>query len=90
MEGHPVGARWQNQGTPSDDDTAVLADNANWAANNAARADYASDAYKRLRAFNCPSEMIDQIGVRRSAKVGEGYGEGYELSQLYTHLGDII
>ena len=30
----------------------------------------------RLRAVQCPSEMIDQIGVWRSAKVGEGYGEG--------------
>ena len=31
---------------------AVLADNANWAANNPARANCASDTYKRLRDVN--------------------------------------
>ena len=36
----------------------------------------------RLRAVNCPSEMIDQIGGWSSGKVGEGYGEGY--SDLQT------
>ena len=60
--GHPVGARWQNQGTPSDDDTVVLADNANWANNHPVWAGCTSDAYKRLRAVSCPSEIIDQIG----------------------------
>jgi len=79
--GHPVGARWQNQGTPSDDDTAVLADDANWAANNSARADCASDAYKRLRAVNCQSEIIGQMGGWSSRKVWEGYGKGYLVLQ---------
>ena len=33
----------------------------------------------RLRAVQCPSEMIDQIGGWSSGKIGEGYGEGYSL-----------
>ena len=33
----------------------------------------------RLRAIQCPSEMIDQIGGWSSGKIGEGYGEGYSL-----------
>ena len=81
MVGHPVGARGQNQGTPSDDDPAVLADNANWAANNPARANCASDTYKRLRAVSCPSEMIDQIGGWSKRSVGESYGEVYSVLQ---------
>ena len=36
----------------------------------------------RLRAVNCPSEMIDQIGGWSKRSVGEGYGEGYTISQL--------
>ena len=89
MVGHPVGARGQNQGTPSDHDTAVLADDANWTANNSARADCAPDAYKRLRAVSCPSEMIDEIGAS-SGKISESYGEGFEVGQLHAHLKDII
>ena len=33
----------------------------------------------RLRAVQCPSDMIDQIGGWATAGVGQGYGEGYEL-----------
>ena len=88
--GHPVGARWQNQGTPSDDDTAVLADNANWAANNPTRAGCTSDAYKRLKAVSFSSEMIDQIGGWSSGKVREDYRGGFEVGQLHAHLRDII
>ena len=33
----------------------------------------------RLRAVNCPSDMIDQIGGWSSGKVGEGYGDGYSI-----------
>ena len=33
----------------------------------------------RLRALNCPSEMIDQIGGWSKRSVGEGYGDGYDL-----------
>ena len=71
MVGHPVGACWQNQRTSSDDDTVVLADNANWATNYPAWASYTSDAYKRLRAVSCSSEAFDQIGSFRSGLWGE-------------------
>ena len=30
----------------------------------------------RLRAIQCPSDMIDQIGGWTTAGVGQGYGEG--------------
>jgi integrase len=40
----------------------------------------------RLRVVNCPSEMIDQIGGWSSGKIGEGYGEGFKISQLHAHL----
>ena len=33
----------------------------------------------RLRAVNCPSEMIDQIGGWSKRSVGEGYGEGFNV-----------
>ena len=36
----------------------------------------------RLRAVNCPSEMIDQIGGWSKRSVGEGYGEGFDLRQV--------
>ena len=36
----------------------------------------------RLRAVECPSDIIDQIGGWPSSSVGESYGEGYELSVL--------
>ena len=37
----------------------------------------------RLRAVNCPSEMIDQIGGWSKRSVGEGYGEGFDLKHLH-------
>ena len=40
----------------------------------------------RLRAVNCPSDMIDQIGGWSSGKIGEGYGEGYSTQQLASHM----
>ena len=33
----------------------------------------------RLRAVQCPSDMIDQIGGWATAGVGQAYGEGYDL-----------
>ena len=33
----------------------------------------------RLRAVQCPSDMIDQIGGWSTAGVGQGYGEGYGI-----------
>ena len=40
----------------------------------------------RLRAVGCPSDMIDEIGGWFSGKVGEGYVEGFKMSQLHAHL----
>ena len=37
----------------------------------------------RLRAVQCPSDMIDQIGGWTTLGVGQGYGAGYELNVLY-------
>jgi integrase len=36
----------------------------------------------RLRAIECPSDIIDQLGGWRLKSVGQGYGKGYELSVL--------
>ena len=36
----------------------------------------------RLRAVECPSEMIEQIGGWSSSTVGSSYGKGYELPVL--------
>ena len=40
----------------------------------------------RLRAVSCPSEMIDQIGGWSSGKIGECYGEGFRLTQVFGAL----
>jgi integrase len=37
----------------------------------------------RLRAVNCPSEMIDQIGGWSNSSVGESYGRGFGLENLW-------
>ena len=37
----------------------------------------------RLRAAQCPSDMIDKIGGWSTAGVGQAYGEGYELGQIH-------
>ena len=41
----------------------------------------------RLRAVQCPSDMIDQIGGWSTAGVGQAYGEGYglEIRQISLH-----
>ena len=36
----------------------------------------------RLRAVECPKEIIDQIGGWSSSDVGESYGEGFPLINL--------
>ena len=36
----------------------------------------------RLRAVECPSDIIDQIGGWSSSTVGSSYGKGYELPVL--------
>ena len=36
----------------------------------------------RLRAVECPKEIIDQIGGWSSSDVGESYGEGFDMKIL--------
>ena len=36
----------------------------------------------RLRAVECPTEIIDQLGGWSLKSVGQGYGRGYELDVL--------
>jgi len=36
----------------------------------------------RLRAVNCPTEMIDQIGGWSRKSVGQGYGDGFDLTSI--------
>jgi integrase len=43
----------------------------------------------RLRAVSCPTEMIDQIGGWSSGKIGEGYGNGFDLRSLVNRLEQI-
>jgi integrase len=44
----------------------------------------------RLRAVQCPSDMIDQIGGWTTAGVGHSYGEGYNLNALFLRLEQVI
>jgi integrase len=43
----------------------------------------------RLRAVECPSEIIDQLGGWSLKSVGQGYGKGYELSVLSKWMNQI-
>ena len=43
----------------------------------------------RLRAVQCPSEMIDQIGGWSSGKIGEGYGDGYQFGQMNKFMASL-
>ena len=43
----------------------------------------------RLRAVECPKEIIDQIGGWSSSDIGESYGEGFPLSNVSEWLGYI-
>ena len=43
----------------------------------------------RLRAVQCPSDMIDQMGGWTTASVGQGYGEGYTLLSIMDTLRQI-
>ena len=43
----------------------------------------------RLRAVECPKEIIDQIGGWASRDVGESYGEGFPLNNLSYWLNKI-
>ena len=43
----------------------------------------------RLRAVDCPAEMIDQIGGWSKDTVGQGYGNGYTLRHLYRYMSKV-
>ena len=43
----------------------------------------------RLRATECPADVIDQIGGWRTQGIGQSYGNGYPLSVLSVWLGRI-
>ena len=40
----------------------------------------------RLRAVECPSDLIDQIGGWTKRSVGEGYGKGYDIKVMLNWL----
>ena len=40
----------------------------------------------RLRAIDCPSEIIDQIGGWSIQKIGHKYGQGFALVQIYEWI----
>jgi hypothetical protein len=40
----------------------------------------------RLRAVECPSDIIDQIGGWSTGTVGASYGKGYELPVLFKWM----
>ena len=40
----------------------------------------------RLRAVECPSDIINQIGGWSSGTVGSSYGKGYELPVLFKWM----
>ena len=43
----------------------------------------------RLRAVQCPSDMIDEIGGWTTAGVGQGYGVGFQLATMFGFLTEI-
>ena len=44
----------------------------------------------RLRAVECPSDIVDSIGGWITAGVGQGYGRGYSLQILYKWMLKIL
>ena len=40
----------------------------------------------RLRAVECPSEIIDQLGGWSLKSVGQGYGKGFSKGILYKWI----
>ena len=44
----------------------------------------------RLRAVECPTEMIDQIGGWSRKSIGDNYGVGYQLKNLKKYLEMIV
>jgi len=43
-----------------------------------------------IRAVQCPSDMIDQIGGWSTAGVGQSYGEGYRLNRKLDWLEECV
>jgi integrase len=43
----------------------------------------------RLRAVQCPSDIIDQVGGWQTAGVGQGYGDGYNIDKKWEWLSAI-
>ena len=41
----------------------------------------------RLRAIECPSDIIDQLGGWSLRNVGQSYGKGYSIKILFKWLG---
>jgi hypothetical protein len=44
----------------------------------------------RLRAVECPSDVVDQIGGWITEGVGQGYGEGYSIDVMAKWLRKIV
>jgi integrase len=44
----------------------------------------------RLRAVECPAEVIDQIGGWSRKGVGESYGRGYQVEQLWRWMAKAV
>jgi integrase len=44
----------------------------------------------RLRAVECPSDLIDQIGGWSRGSIGEGYGKGYDLDIKWRWIEKLI
>lgn len=40
----------------------------------------------RLRAVECPSDVVDQIGGWRTEGIGSSYGSGYPISVITSWL----
>ena len=44
----------------------------------------------RLRAVDCPMDMIDQIGGWSTKSIGQKYGNGYNLKHIKKYLELIV
>ena len=44
----------------------------------------------RLRAVECPSDMIDQIGGWSTKGVGQNYGDGYYFKKILDVMSSIV
>jgi integrase len=44
----------------------------------------------RLRAVQCPSDIIDQIGGWQTAGVGQGYGQGHSLTVMHGWMERLV